>query len=142
MAMNEQQPEMHRDVMYERRDINARVILFVVIGIVLAGFVIREAVKWSYGYFSQTEFRGAQPVTLVKQTRPAIPGPQLQVNPAVDLERLRRSDKQILDSYGWVDRQNGIVRIPIDEAMKLVLQRGLPPAAKSSPTPTGGAQKR
>ncbi len=136
MAMNEQQPEMHRDVMYEARDINARVILFVVIGIVLAGFVIREAVKWSYSYFSRAEFRGAQPVTLVKQTRPKTP------SPAVDLEQLRQSDKQILNNYGWVDRQNGIVRIPIDEAMKLALERGLPPAAKSSPTPTGGAEKR
>ena len=32
----------------------------------------------------------------------------------------------MLDSYGWVDKNAGIVRIPIDEAMKLTLQRGLP----------------
>ena len=32
----------------------------------------------------------------------------------------------MLDSYGWVDKNAGVVRIPIDEAMKLTLERGLP----------------
>ena len=39
----------------------------------------------------------------------------------------------ILDSYGWVDPDKGIVRIPIDQAIDIVAQKGLP----SKPSPTG-----
>ena len=31
-----------------------------------------------------------------------------------------------LDTYGWVDHDNGIVRIPIDRAIDATVQRGLP----------------
>ena len=54
------------------------------------------------------------------------PEPRLQANPKQDLRDLRESEDALLKSYGWVDKNNGVVRIPIDEAMKLVLQRGLP----------------
>ena len=43
-----------------------------------------------------------------------------------DLRDLRTAEDEQLKSYGWVDRNGGVVRIPIDEAMKLTLQRGLP----------------
>ncbi|HEV2330417.1 MAG TPA: hypothetical protein VGY56_16670 [Verrucomicrobiae bacterium] len=39
---------------------------------------------------------------------------------------LYAGQNQKLNSYGWVDRSNGIVRIPIDRAMDLLMQRGLP----------------
>ena len=44
---------------------------------------------------------------------------------------MRAHEEDILNSYGWVDRGNNVVRIPIDRAMKLTLERGLPsrPAA-------------
>ena len=35
----------------------------------------------------------------------------------------------MLDSYGWVDKDAGVVRIPIEEAMKLTVERGLAGAA-------------
>ena len=54
------------------------------------------------------------------------PEPRLQIHPREDLQDLRASEDAILNSYGWVDKNAGIVRIPIDEAMKLILQRGLP----------------
>jgi len=36
------------------------------------------------------------------------------------------AEQRTLTTYGWVDRNAGIVRIPIDEAMRLTTQRGLP----------------
>jgi len=36
---------------------------------------------------------------------------------------------QKLDSYGWIDQDNGIVRIPIDRAIDVTVQRGLPARA-------------
>ncbi len=62
----------------------------------------------------------------VGQEHRVPPEPRLQTNPREDLRDLRASEDAILNGYGWVDRNNGIVHIPIDEAMKLTLQRGLP----------------
>jgi hypothetical protein len=39
---------------------------------------------------------------------------------------LRRHEDEILNSYGWVDQKAGVVRIPIDKAMDLLVQKGLP----------------
>jgi hypothetical protein len=41
-------------------------------------------------------------------------------------------DKQ-LNTYGWVDEQNGIVRIPIEDAKRLLIQRGLPTRQQKKP---------
>jgi hypothetical protein len=42
------------------------------------------------------------------------------------LNDFRAGEKRELEGYGWVDRQNGVVRIPVERAMTLLLERGLP----------------
>lgn len=54
------------------------------------------------------------------------PQPRLQVNAHEDLEDYLSRQQQTLGSYGWVDRQAGVVRIPIGQAMDDLLQKGLP----------------
>lgn len=58
------------------------------------------------------------------------PGPRLQVTPRDDLRALQAKDEELLSSYGWSDRELGLVRIPIDVAMRLTLERGLPARAE------------
>jgi hypothetical protein len=55
-----------------------------------------------------------------------FPQPRLEVKPGVDLAELRAAEDADLNSYGWIDRNAETVRIPIDRAMQLILQRGLP----------------
>lgn len=55
----------------------------------------------------------------------AMPAPALQIDPVQDLARLRAREDQALNTYYWVDRQNGVVHIPIDQAMKQIVARGL-----------------
>jgi hypothetical protein len=50
------------------------------------------------------------------------PNPIDQITPAEELEILRAQEEVILNAYDWVDREAGIVRIPIEEAMKLVVE--------------------
>jgi hypothetical protein len=57
------------------------------------------------------------------------PEPRLQVTPRQDLRDFRAREEELLNSYRWVDKNAGIVRIPIAEAMKLTVQRGLPARA-------------
>jgi hypothetical protein len=48
----------------------------------------------------------------------------------MDLEHLRQHEDNLLNNYGWVDPKAGVVRVPIDRAMDLVLQKGLPVRGK------------
>jgi len=51
------------------------------------------------------------------------PGPRLQQRPTLDLKALRAEEKAILEEYGWVDRGAGVVRVPIERAMELLVER-------------------
>jgi hypothetical protein len=62
----------------------------------------------------------------------------------LELKAVRDAEDQRLATYGWVDQAKGVVRIPIDRAIDLLSQRGLParkqspPAAEASvPTESG-----
>ncbi len=59
------------------------------------------------------------------------PGPLLQPHPREDLIKLRADEEAALTTYGWADRQAGVVRIPIERAMELTVQRGLSSANPS-----------
>lgn len=65
-------------------------------------------------------------------------------HPLEEMKELRKSWDEQLKSYSWVDEQGGVVRIPIDDAKKLLLQRGLPtrPAKKLEPAPAGGERQQ
>ena len=54
------------------------------------------------------------------------PEPRLQVSAPKDLKQYKAAQEEILNSYGWVDQKAGIVRIPIDRAMDILVQKGLP----------------
>jgi hypothetical protein len=55
-----------------------------------------------------------------------FPQPRLQVNPESDLRESRDLAAATLDSYGWVDRKAGVAHIPIERAIQLTIERGLP----------------
>jgi hypothetical protein len=65
-------------------------------------------------------------------------------SPAEDIRQFREREDQMLDSYGWIDRQNGVIRIPIEQAKQLILQRGLPvtPPSALEGGATQGAEKK
>ncbi len=55
-----------------------------------------------------------------------FPNPNLQMNPRADVVTFRAREDEELNSYGWINRTSGVVRIPIERAMELIAQRGLP----------------
>ncbi len=54
------------------------------------------------------------------------PAPRLQTDGAADLKRFRADQDRRLNGYYWIDRQKGIVHIPIEQAMKTLAQKGAP----------------
>jgi hypothetical protein len=57
---------------------------------------------------------------------PPAAEPRLQADPPRDLREHRRREEALLSTAGWVDREAGVVRIPVERAMELVAERGLP----------------
>jgi hypothetical protein len=50
----------------------------------------------------------------------------LQTDPRSDLAALRSYERSELDRLGWADRDRNVVHIPIDRAMQLLVDRGIP----------------
>jgi hypothetical protein len=83
--------------------------------------------------FETAKDRPAVPVAVQGDRQP--PEPRLQLNEPVDLATFRATEDAVLQGYGWVDQQAGVVRIPVDRAMQLVLERGFPKRAASPAVP-------
>jgi hypothetical protein len=82
--------------------------------------------KWTFNYFSNTQPLGPTTSPLVKPTERVLPpGPRLQALPHFELRDYCEAQERQVNTYGWVDRQSGILRVPIDRAMDLTLERGL-----------------
>ncbi len=52
--------------------------------------------------------------------------PSLLVGEPMNLKKFRDEEEHLLSSYGWVDQNTAVVRLPIDRAKALLLERGLP----------------
>jgi hypothetical protein len=113
---------------HEESDVNIRAIFAFGLGLFAVAVVIHALMWLLFMYFAGRSEASAEPSRPLPGIEKAAlpPEPRLQTTPRQDLVDLRTQESALLDSYGWVDRNEGIVRIPIDEAMRLTLQRGLP----------------
>jgi hypothetical protein len=113
---------------HETRDISTRVVVIfgvsLVVGAILVHFLIWVLYVF-YGSLHDKAYPRQYPMAQIGAP-PLPPTPRLQTQPREDLKNLRAEEQKRLDSYGWVDASRGEVHIPIDRAMELLLQQGLP----------------
>ena len=81
-------------------------------------------------YLVGQRVQGYSPASPLADEWRGPPAPALQVSPLQEMRSMREREQRVLGSYGWVDRDKGVVRIPIERAMTLVAQRE---AASSAP---------
>jgi hypothetical protein len=123
-------------LLHETRDANVWGIFAFGAGLFVTGLVVSLLVWLLFRYFSTVETRGSAPQYRLAAQQPSLPPePRLQTHPREDLLELRQHEDEILNSYGWVDKNAGIVRIPIDEAMRLTVERRLPSRSRSDSAP-------
>jgi hypothetical protein len=119
------------DVAHEKSDVNIRAIFGVAAGLLATAIVVHVAMFVLFVYFQGREAaRKPRAFPLATLERQLPPEPRIQARPEENLMDLRRHEDQILSSYAWVDEKAGVARIPIDEAMRLTIQRGLPVRAQ------------
>jgi hypothetical protein len=154
MSHTERDERDNPDVVHEHSDVNVRALigsaigLFVVIGIV---FVL----MWGLlGFFQRQASQNDPPQSPLSRPAVEMPaslvgnpffgpseGPQLLTSEPTVLSKQRAMEAERLGTYGWVDEKAGVARIPIAEAKKLILQRGLPARAEGSENPVQGTRR-
>jgi hypothetical protein len=124
---------------YEHRDLGAGGILYFLLGLALATSVCMAGVRGLYSFLDH-EVRASQPAVSPLRTdvptdtlhiprgypEKAFPNPRLEEDERGQLDSIRLNWDNMLYSYGYTDPSSGVVRIPIDRAMDLLVQRGLP----------------
>jgi hypothetical protein len=118
------------EIGYEYRDISLRPIIFSTVWFFLGTGVTIFLTLVGLWALVDLPLRSTNP----PGTIPAAPNPLVQSNMATkaDMFRLRREEDAKVNKYGWVDREKGVARIPVDKAIDLMAERGL------QATPTSG----
>jgi hypothetical protein len=122
---------------YEKSDASPRALLYFILFMAAILAATALSLVWLFKYFQKAENPGSFVAAPFAGARPLPPPPRIQADPGADMQSYWQSQQDLLNTYGWIDRQNGIVRIPIDRAMTLLLERGLP--TRSANAPENGA---
>jgi hypothetical protein len=146
---------------YERQDIGAAGVLYFLLGLAVAGFLVYFIVDGLYHFLDKRSEAEQAPVNPLVTNAPAdtlhipkqydgdyekflkenFPAPQLEIDERNQLDKIRKDEEKTLATYDYIDKNAGTVRIPIDRAMDLIAQRGLPVRAQSATPEAPAAPK-
>lgn len=149
----------HGHTDFERRDIFAGGVIYFLIGLAVAAVVVHFVVAGLYKYLEKRSEANQQAVSPLvtnptrdtrtlppqfktdaestdyeKYLQKGFPAPQLEIDERTQLNKVRLDEENKLNTYDYIDQNAGTVRIPIDRAMDLLVQRGLPVRNQSSDT--------
>lgn len=123
--MNARAEQSYHD--HERKDVDVISLLTILLVLLLSGTVILIVVTVLFHHFNKIEpSKTAGQANLPAVRAEEFPQPRLEVKPGANLAELRSAEDADLNCYGWIDRNAGTIRIPIERAMQLILERGLP----------------
>jgi hypothetical protein len=120
----------HPDPRHERSSLNVRPIVLFGLGLLIMSAIVFVSMDLLFDYFAARQAKVDVLPSPLADPRQLPPEPRLQVDPAHDLQRLRATEDAALNSYQWVDQEKGIVGIPIDRAITVLAEKGLPTRAE------------
>jgi hypothetical protein len=128
------EPENNPTVAHEHTDADSKAITRFGIGLAFIIVVAQLLLWWLFNAFSERETKLSPHVpAIVRMEAPRLPPePRLQgnapldLNPRLDLKKMRGDEDAFLNHYGWIDPDHGIVHVPIDQALNFVARTGLP----------------
>ena len=151
----EEDPLHNVDVEHEHSDINLRAVIGSAIVLIVV-VTVSQLLMWGLFVVFEKQAAANEPALSPLAASPAsmpknqmgtavftpetIAGPQLLTNEPMNLQQQRDKEQKVLHGYGWVNQGAGIARMPIDEAKKLILERGLPVSEGEEVSPTLGTR--
>lgn len=121
---------------YEHEDLTSKGPFYFMAGLALLGLAIYLIVFGMYRFLDRYDLASQPPLSpmatpeadtraVTHEETQSFPQPRLEENERTDLRQFIADQDQKLATYDWVDKDKGTVRIPIDRAMELIVQRGL-----------------
>jgi hypothetical protein len=142
---NDETKEVIKLLGHETTDADAGPVVRFAIFLLVLTLAIAGLVVGFYKYLDARERAAKAPRYPMAEMveRPLPPRPRLQTYPFTDITTMRADERKLLDEYAWVDKANGVVRIPIERAIEVLAERGLPhrtaPPAGATPAAPGVA---
>lgn len=126
-AADEQYVSTPEGAGYEHTDANVWQVTKFGLWLVLTAIVVHFGIGLFYKLeIEQTKEPGEPKYPLAATTEARLPpAPRLQQFPRSEIYEFRVGEQQKLESYGWVNKDAGVVHIPIEDAMRLTLERGV-----------------
>ena len=134
--MSATDPAGSRPPRHENRDINVRAVMGLGLLLLVGTVASMGLMKWMFDSLDSRENRiQLAPASEISTQGPATAAdqPRFVMFPARNLREFRQAEESYLTSYGWVDREGGVARIPVDRAMDLLVESGLPPVPPKPP---------
>jgi hypothetical protein len=120
---------------HEERDVNVRAVT--ASGLAIFGLLLVSVfgMWFLFQWLAEKQARlSPPPSAMAQQEGPRLPPePRLQATPVADFKAIQAAEDKLMNSYGWIDPDKGTVRIPVERALEIVAQRGLP--ARNAPAP-------
>jgi hypothetical protein len=112
---------------YEERDVVFRPVVGAGLALLVIVVFSFFAMQWLFEHLAAREATRSEPNPLASRyARELPPLPRLQAEPIEDLISLREAEDAVLLRYGWLDRDRGVVRLPIERALQILAEQGLP----------------
>lgn len=118
---------------HEQTDVRVGLLAKLGIGLVVLTLVVILAVLGLFRSVVSRETRLEEPRSPLAASPSTYSGPELQVSSGEELQEMLEAKRQVLRSYDWIDREAGVVRIPIEQAIELLAARGLPSTEEDEP---------
>ena len=128
---------------YEKTDAHTGATVRAGLTILGVMFLTALALVPMYRFLGRRERAEQKPAATVLKPDAVAPSfPRLVASEPAALAEFRAQEDAFLAAWGWVEKDKGIARMPIDEAMKIVAERGLPtfPVPAPAAAPAGGAR--
>ena len=121
---------------YERRDVSLWAIGLFAAGLLVLALLAQFGLAGLIGVFQGPNANQETLPQMLATDQPPASVPHLQTNPGGDTQKFLDQEKKELNSYGWVDKGAGTVRIPIEQAMEMLSEN--PPPARAGKAPAFG----
>jgi len=120
---------------HEESDASIPGIALTAAGLAVTVALVYLLVSGIFWYLADHPLSTPQPNPMAETEQQQFPPqPRIEVHPTIEVQELRSDEDKILSTYGWTDKEKGVVRVPIDRAMELQLERGFPTSAPVKPS--------